>query len=589
VNLGRTEVTALTLAAKVTGATAPSHREDHEMTTRTPPGPAIDRRTLIAAGALAGAAAPAASLAAPARATAGDPVRAGEALATAETTAGKVRGCIRRGIHVFKGLPYAESTAGANRFMPPVKPKPWAGVRSSLQFGRVSPQPPRDAWGNDELAWLFSWDDGVQGEDCLRVNVWTPGLADGRRRPVMVWLHGGGFTSGSGQEQPGYDGENLARRGDVVVVSLNHRLGAAGFLNLAALGPRFAHSANLGMLDIVAALEWVRDNIAAFGGDPGSVTIFGQSGGGGKVNTLLAMPAARGLFHRAIVQSGSMLRAGSPEATAAFAQAVMAEAGATPETIQTIPIERLVAAGAALQARARRPGLPDIARMAEASWGPVVDGQVLPRHPFEPDAPPLSAHIPLMVGTTLNEFASATGRPQVEAMTAAEARTQLAGPYGDKAAEMFEAVQRAEPGAKPFDVYSRAATAPIRAAALRQAELKAAQGGAPAYLYWFTWRTPVLDGRPRAFHCAEIAFAFDNVERAANMTGGGPRAQALADTVSDAWIAFARTGDPNHPGLPRWAPFEAGRRTTMILDDACRAVSDPDGVEQRVLASLARA
>src|SRR5450432_1788963 len=227
--------------------------------------------------------------------------------------AGRVAGFIRNGIYTFKGIPYAENSTGSNRFMPPVKPKSWEGISSCRQYGYVAPQGPRGGWANDEEAFMFAWDDGVQSEDCLRANLWTPAIGDHKRRPVMVWLHGGGYTAGSGQELRSYDGENLASRGDVVVVSLNHRLNAFGYLDLSNYGDRFAASGNVGMLDIVAALEWVRDNIENFGGDPGVVTIFGQSGGGGKVSALMAMPAAKGLFHRAIIESGSLLRGTSQE------------------------------------------------------------------------------------------------------------------------------------------------------------------------------------------------------------------------------------------------------------------------------------
>src|ERR1700686_3701678 len=290
--------------------------------------------------------------AAPAIGDAGQPTQAGKSTvvasdehAIAETASGKVRGYIRNGIYSYKGIPYGDTTTGRGRFQPPQKAKPWTGVRSSMQYGRVCPQGPRGTWNEDEESWLFCYDDGVQGEDCLRVNLWTPGMNDHQKRPVMVWLHGGGFVSGSCQEHRSYDGERLSRRGDVVVVSFNRRLGPLGFLNLAPYGEKYASSAHLGMLDIIMALEWVRDNVANFGGDPGKVTIFGQSGGGGKVGTLMAMPSAKGLFHRAICQSGSMLRAGSQEKSQALADLIVAELGlnkATIDQIHALPYQQLV-------------------------------------------------------------------------------------------------------------------------------------------------------------------------------------------------------------------------------------------------------
>src|SRR5579862_5659815 len=269
--------------------------------------------------------------------------------AIVETTAGKVRGFTRNGINTFLGIPYAASTAGKARYQPPAKLAPWSGLRSSMQYGFVSPQEPRAGWSNDEVAWMFDWDDGRPGEDCLRVNLWTPGVNDNKKRPVMVWLHGGGFSAGSGQELKSYDGENLSRRGDVVVLSLNHRLNALGFLDLSRFGQRYQSSGNVGMLDIVAALEWVRDNIAGFGGDATRVTIFGQSGGGGKVGALMGMPSAGGLFHRAIVESGSMLRFATPERAQAVSDLVVAElalSAANIDQIHTLPYARSVEAGA---------------------------------------------------------------------------------------------------------------------------------------------------------------------------------------------------------------------------------------------------
>ena len=507
--------------------------------------------------------------------------------AIATTSAGKVAGYVRNGIYTFKGIPYGDTTEGVNRFMPPVKPKPWTGVRSSRQFGHVSPQGARAGWANDEEAFLFSWDDGIQGEDCLRVNVWTPGLADGKKRPVMVWLHGGGFTAGSGQELRSYDGENLARRGDAVVVTLNHRLNVLGYLNLAAYGDKYAHSANVGMLDIVAALEWVRDNIAAFGGDAGTVTIFGQSGGGGKVSALMGMPAAKGLFHRAIVESGSMLKMGTQEKSRKLAELIVAELGVDAANIgklQTIPYAQVLEASTTVMRKNNpRPagGVPNFRRMADMlGVAPVVDEQVLPAHPFDPKASEISADVPMMVGTTLNEFVSAINHPEYEEMTDAEVAQKVETMFPGKSAGIIAAFRQRTPNAKPFDIWSHIAASTVRENAIKQCKAKAALGKAPAYLYWFTWQTPVLDGRPRAFHCAEIAFAFDNVERCENMTGGGADAQALAAKVSDAWIAFARTGDPSHKGIGKWTPFSPETVPTMIFDNTTELVNNPDGGEQ---------
>jgi len=504
-----------------------------------------------------------------------------------ETSSGKIRGYTRVGIHTFKGVPYGASTEAPARFQPPSKPKPWTGVRSSMQYGYVAPQGPRAGWANDEEAWMFSWEDGIQNEDCLRLNVWTPAL-DNAKRPVMVWFHGGGFVAGNGQELRSYDGENLCHRGDVVVVSLNHRLGPLGYLDLSQFGEKYASSANVGMLDIVLALEWVRDNISNFGGDPRNVTIFGQSGGGGKVNTLMAMPSAQGLFHRAITQSGSMLRAGSTENSAKLAAELLSELNLSTSQIddlQTIPYRRLLEVGLGIVAKHRPAGPPDVRRMAsQLGWAPVLDGKILPTHPFDPTAPAISANVPLLVGTVLNEFVTATNHPELEAMTEDEVKKRAAVFYSDHTDEIFRVFREAHPNDKPFDLYSRMMAAPVRQGAVTQAERKAAQGAAPAYLYWFTWKTPVLNGRPRAFHCSELAFCFDNVERCENMTGNGPEARELGAKVSQAWINFARKGDPNHSGLPHWPAFTAEKCPTMLFDTPCSMRENPDTPERLAIA-----
>jgi para-nitrobenzyl esterase len=505
---------------------------------------------------------------------AGDTIAASDTAPIVETNVGKVRGYVRKGIFTFRGIPYGETTAGANRFMPPQKPKPWTNVRSSMQYGSVCPQPPRLGWHNDEEAWLFSWDDGVPGEDCLRVNVWSPGINDGKKRPVMVWLHGGGFSAGSGQELLSYDGESLARRGDVVVVTLNHRLNVFGFLNLSQYGSKYEKSANVGMLDIVATLEWVRDNIRNFGGDPNLVTIFGQSGGGGKVTALMAMPSAAGLFHRAIVQSGSILQGATEEQSSRLADTLLKKLGldaSSVDKLQDIPADQLEAAAVAVTFHPRPPSsIIDFRRVsALLGWAPVVDGKTLPQHPFDPQAPAISAQVPLLVGSTLNEFVTAINHPEDMNLTESELKTRVQGILGDKADSAIRACRSIYPNAAPFALWSVIATSSVRGAALSQARRKAAQGGAPAYCYLFAWQTPVLNGRPMAFHCSEIAFVFDNTARCENMTGGGSAARQLAAKASDAWIRFARAGDPNHPGLPHWTPLTAATNSTMVFDNEC--------------------
>jgi para-nitrobenzyl esterase len=505
--------------------------------------------------------------------------------AIVETTAGKVRGFTRNGIVTFLGIPYAASTAGKARYQAPAKPAPWTGVRSSMQYGFVSPQEPRAGWADDEGAFVFDWDDGRPGEDCLRVNIWSPAVNDNQKRPVMVWLHGGGFSAGSGQELKSYYGENLSRRGDVVVASLNHRLGVLGYLDLAEVGgAKYADSANAGMLDIVAALEWVRDNIANFGGDPGNVMIFGQSGGGGKVNTLMAMPAAKGLFHRAAVQSGSLLNASTPADSGKLGTAVLQQLGLTAsqiDQIDDVPVDRLVQAGmAAVKSLTPPPSPSGGFRLPRIGWQPTVDGTNLPTQPFDPVAPAMSAQVPLLVGTVLNEFENALFDKKLASLTPDELKSRVAAIYGDRSGHIIEVFQAAHAGASPGEIMSLISAAPVRQGAITQAERQSALGGASVYNYWFCWQTPVLDRRPGAFHCSELSFVFDNTDRCAPMTGGGPAPRALAAKVSEAWINFARRGDPNHSGLPHWPAFTADKCPTMIFDTECVVKFNADKAER---------
>ena len=433
---------------------------------------------------------------------------------TVTIQSGPVCGYIDDGVYVYKGIPYGK----AQRFMPPTDPDSWKEVRASRSYGPVAPHPARQGWADDNQAFTMHWDDGYPGEDCLRVNVWTSRIKADAKMPVMVWLHGGGFSEGSSQEQAGYDGTNLARDHGVVVVSLNHRLNALGFLDLSAYGAKYAHSGNVGMMDIVKALEWVRNNISVFGGDPSNVTIFGQSGGGGKVSTLMAMPSARGLFHKAIVESGSITTLMNPKYSRRIGAATVANLGIGPAHIDRmadVPYEQLLDAWRkAVQqvtAEARIDGALPMNFLDMILFGqlPVVDGEVIPAQPATPEALALSKDVPTIIGTVYHEFTR----------------------------------DQEDPIFKPL--------------AQKQAQDRTAAGCAPVYFYQFTWESPVLDGALGSTHCIEIPFVFDNVLRHRTFTGGGEDAIELGHRVSRLWTSFARTGKPQADGMPIWEPWPA--------------------------------
>ena len=493
-------------------------------------------------------------------------ILASSSVAVAQTANGKVAGYIQDGVTIFKGIPYAK----ANRFEAPVQADSWEGIRSCRQYGPVSPQGARSGWANDEIAFAFNWNDGVQGEDCLRLNVWTPAL-DSRKRPVMVWLHGGGYSAGSGQELPSYDGTSLAFAEDVVVVSINHRLNVLGFLDLSAYGEKYAKSANAGLLDIVASLKWVRDNIAAFGGDPSNVTIFGQSGGGGKVTTLLATPCAKGLFHKAIVQSGSMLRTMESKYSRKIGIATVRNLGldaSSIDKISEVPYGELLAAGEKAIAQVKSEADRDGVASFIFGWAPTVDGAVLPSQPFDPQAPAISAEIPMIIGTTRHEFSMTTYVPALRNAGREEVIGILKGRYGEGTERFLELFAKAYPGSKPADMLD--ADFVFRPSAIEQALRKSLQGAAPVYMYMFNWESPVLDGILRSTHCMEIPFVFNNADRHASMTGGGAQAMELASKMSHCWAEFARCGKPSAEGLPEWEPFEAEKRAVMFFDNTCK-------------------
>jgi para-nitrobenzyl esterase len=493
--------------------------------------------------------------------------------ATVRTTSGSVRGLVRDEIQQFWNLSYGASTAGANRFMPPRAPESWSGVRDHFTVGTRSFQQP----GVGEPAPVVLAVNRLEeeSEDCLKLNVFTP-AADNGARPVMVWLHGGGFTSGSGNYLI-YDGTYVAKKEDVVVVSVTHRLNIFGFLHLADLGgEEWAGATNAGMQDLVAALQWVQDNIAAFGGDPGRVTIFGQSGGGSKVTTLMAMPSASGLFHRAIAQSGAVLR-GTPASDASAAtERYLAKLGIdlsqlgrlrelTPQQIQ--------------QALYSEPAIPNFA------GGPVIDGSVLPRHQFDPGAPEYSANVPLMAGSTATENGW-LGPPPFD-MDDTEMLTSFNRLAGDDAAK-GQALLTLYKGRYP-EVRNRMLwliaesdnTRRRNAQILNQ--LKHAQGTAASYLYYFDWYSPVHDNRMGSYHTLDIPFVFNNVDVGASMTGAGQDRYQLAHVMSAAWAAFARTGNPDHADMPHWPAFNPEEYPTMVFGAAISVKNDPNREERLAL------
>jgi para-nitrobenzyl esterase len=497
-----------------------------------------------------------------------------------DTMYGKLRGTEHDGIYAFKGIPYGASTGGKMRFMPPAKPAAWKGIRDAFNFGHWCPQ---SMTYFDILAPQTRGEEEGFDEDCLCLNVWTPGPNTNSKRPVMFWCHGGGYAYDSGS-WPWLNGELLARRGDVVVITINHRLNIFGFFHLADVGgEKYAASGNVGMLDLVAGLQWVHDNISAFGGDPNNVMIFGQSGGGGKVCYLLTMPQAKGLFHRAVVQSGFALRSITPDRAIESTQAMLTELEIKPTNIdklQTIPADRLLSAMTKLNS-------PNL----QVMFSPVMDGKILPSHPFSTVASPVSADIPIMIGCTTHEESWGAFRRADDVLFNLD-ETQLQKRFVDMwgksvAARVISTYKKVHPGVSPSELYFLAITDRVfRMGVTTIAEQKFVQGRAPVYVYLFAWQSPAMGGKVKAMHTVEIPFVFYNTDIPKVLTVGGPEVKELAGRVSDAWVQFARNGNPNHKGLPKWPAYNIDDRATMIFDNPCEEVNDPGSIERNLWEDL---
>jgi para-nitrobenzyl esterase len=509
--------------------------------------------------------------------------------AVAKTQYGKVRGFVDGGVFTFKGIPYGQDTAGENRWLPAKPPAPWQDEYPALIYGANCPQTLHD-WTGIEQTFIQDWDDGYQNENMLKLNVWTPSLSGSR--PVMFYIHGGGFSFGSSYELPSHEGAQMARHHDVVQVSVNHRLNMLGFFDVSEIGGSgYENSVNVGMTDLVAALRWVHENIANFGGDPDKVMIYGQSGGGSKVTTLMGMPSAVGLIHRAAAQSGGGGNIPHKEQQREVARLVMKDLGLQPNDIaslQKMAWPQLVAAGNAAVAKINPPGPAGFGAPGppRVGWSPCVDDVVINMRSFFDAAPEISKNVPMMVGSVSEEGNHMLSRP-----TEQEWHASLAKAYGEeKATAIVTALKKAYPEKKIQTLSYMCSGRPglnglgMRNNVVKMAKLKCALKAAPAYTYYMTWQTKILDGLPGAWHTADLQFCFDNTKRCEQGTGNTPEAQALAKKMATAWSNFARTGNPSQPGLT-WTPTDPESNKAMIWDNECRIADDPEAEARKVLLS----
>ncbi len=505
----------------------------------------------------------------------------GDSIAIADTQYGKVKGYILNGIYTYLGIPYGASTSGENRFMPPREPESWDGVLPTVFWGDSAPQITDDKYHNDYNSFVDHWNYYEVSEDCLRLNVWTPGLADNKKRPVLVWLHGGGFTNGNSIEQDSYHGENLSKKGDIVFVSINHRLGPIGFSDFSGVDEKFSESGNVGILDIVAALKWVQNNINNFGGDPSNVTIMGQSGGGAKVCTLVSMSETQGLIHKAVALSGNIYNAINPDYSRKLGRYILKEAGLKDTEIsklQQMPWSEYyeLAVKSAVKFDKENGGNG----MMRGSFGPVGDGFHIPSGTFFANENAPNTNVPMIFCTNTCEFSMSRTNADLEKIDMDGVVEMVKRRHPDNAKEVVDAYSKVFPDMKPIEVLGLINSA--RDKVIGAINAKTVQK-APVYLAWFGWNPPLFDGRMRAFHCLDISFWLGNTDRMLTHTGGGKRPRELSEKMTASLLSFMRTGNPNCEGLPEWPAYTKEKGETMMLNDKCEVVLDPDREARKTL------
>lgn len=525
----------------------------------------------------------------------------GNDIAVTDTTNGKVRGYILRDIYHFLGIPYGADTSGKNRFMPPVKPEPWSNVFPAIWYPNCAPQMMKSDIHSGYYGRFRGFRDHENyddiSENCLGINVWTPGYNDGKKRPVLLWIHGGGWSFGNAIEHDDHNGENLARLGNIVFCSINHRLGPLGYTNLAAVGgDKYAESGNVGALDLVLALEWIRDNIANFGGDPNNITLAGHSGGANKICALTAMPSAKGLFHKAILMSGAIRYLRPKDITQKAGEYIMREAGLNPgevDKLQQMPWQQYYdIATRAAKKLCNDEQLEDKGLEANPLkiFEPHPDGSTILQNPYYPEACPLAKDIPMIICTSTGEDSEAYRDPAEAALTIEGVRDVLKNKYksrrlskawSDNADNIVDAYTKAFPDKKPFEIMAMIGWHRQRSIAVCDARYQ--QGGAPVYNAWFNWTAPLHDGFQTAFHPGYPCFWFYNTDLMYTFTGGGPRPRALSLKTAMSLIQFMRTGDPNGGGLPKWPPYTTEKGEVMVLADHSKVELDPDREARKTL------